>query len=170
MQTKATRMTEQEALLKLSALCSRSEHSSGEMMEKMWRWQLPDDVRERVLARLVSERFVDDERFSRFFARDKIRFERWGRRKIEQALMRKGVDKDVVSRVLDEFSDDDYAEQLSSLLAAKRRSLKAANSRELNAKLIRYALGRGFGYDIIRRCLDTDADTDFSDNDSYDDF
>ena len=163
-------MTEHEALLKLSALCSRSEHSSGEMMDKMRRWQLPGDARERVLARLVDERFVDDERFSRFFVRDKIRFDRWGRRKIEQALARKGVDKDVAQRVLDEFTDADYADQLSSLLSAKRRSLKGVDGRELNAKLIRYALGRGFGYDIIRRCLDAGSDDYSSDSDAYEDF
>ena len=46
-------ITEQEALLKLSALCARAEHSSGEMLEKMRRWQLPDDARERVLDRLI---------------------------------------------------------------------------------------------------------------------
>ena len=79
-------ITEQEALLKLSALCSQAEHSSGEMKDKMRRWMLPSDVSERILDRLIDERFVDDERFARFFVRDKIRFDRWGRRKIEQAL------------------------------------------------------------------------------------
>ena len=63
-------ITEQEALLKLSALCARAEHSSGEMLEKMRRWQLPDDARERVLDRLIDEQFVDDERFARLFVRD----------------------------------------------------------------------------------------------------
>lgn len=44
-------ITEQEALRKLSALCARAEHSSGEMLEKMRRWQLSEDARERVLDR-----------------------------------------------------------------------------------------------------------------------
>lgn len=71
-------VTEQEALLKLSALCSQAEHSSGEMMDKMRRWALPADAMERVLNRLIDEKFVDDERFATFFVRDKIRFDRWG--------------------------------------------------------------------------------------------
>ena len=89
-------VSEQEALLKLSALCSQSEHSSGEMLEKMRRWSMPMEEAQRVLDRLIDERFVDDERFAGFFVRDKIRFDRWGRRKIEQALYRKGVARDII--------------------------------------------------------------------------
>lgn len=150
-------VTEQEALLKLSALCSQAEHSSGEMLDKMRRWGMPQDMAERVVDRLVDERFVDDERYARFFARDKIRFDRWGRRKIEQGLYRKGVARDIIGRVLDEVSPDDYAEALAAVLASKRRTVKADSEYELNTKLIKFALGRGFGMDIIRRCLD-DAD------------
>lgn len=147
-------MTEQEALLKLSALCSQAEHSSGEMLDKMRRWALPQDACERVLSRLIDERFVDDERFCRFFVRDKIRFDRWGRRKIEQALYRKGVAADISRRVLDAVPASDYVDILRPLLDAKRRSTSAASDYELNAKLMRFAVGRGFTIDVIRRVLD----------------
>ena len=147
-------VSEQEALLKLSALCSQSEHSSGEMLEKMRRWSMPMEEAQRVLDRLIDERFVDDERFAGFFVRDKIRFDRWGRRKIEQALYRKGVARDIIGRVLDAVPADDYVEILRPLLAAKRRTLKADSDYELNCKLIRFAMGRGFDMDIIRKCVD----------------
>ena len=157
-------ITEQEALQKLAALCARAEHSSGEMLEKMRRWQLPDDARERVLDRLIDEKFVDDERFARLFVREKIRFDRWGRRKIEQALYAKGVDQDISAAVLDEVDDEEWTEALRPLLASKRRTVKGANDYERNGKLIRFAMSRGFGMDIIRRCMDV------SDNDEEDIF
>ena len=147
-------ITEQEALQKLSALCARAEHSSGEMLEKMRRWQLSEDTRERVLDRLIDEKFVDDERFARLFVREKIRFDRWGRRKIEQALYQKGVASDISRRVLDEVDDEAYVAELKKLIAAKRRSVKAENDYEMRAKLTKYALGRGFGYNVIRQCID----------------
>ena len=56
-------------------------------MDKMRRWMLPSDVAERILDRLIDERFVDDERFARFFVRDKIRFDRCGRRKSRAGFM-----------------------------------------------------------------------------------
>ena len=161
-------VTEQEALLKLSALCSRSEHSSGEMRDKMRRWALPPDAVERVMERLIDERFVDDERFARFFTRDKIRFDRWGRRKIEQALYAKGVARDIMERVLDDVPAADYAAALNALLAAKRRTTKASSPYELNCKLVRFALGRGFGMDIIRRCIDGADDMPDNISDSCD--
>ena len=147
-------ITEQEALQKLSALCARAEHSSGEMLEKMRRWQLSEDARERVLDRLIDEKFVDDERFARLFVREKIRFDRWGRRKIEQALYQKGVASDISHRVLDEVDDEAYVAELKKLIAAKRRSVQAESEYELRAKLTKYALGRGFGYNVIRQCID----------------
>ena len=147
-------ITEQEALQKLSALCARAEHSSGEMLEKMRRWQLSEDARERVLDRLIDEKFVDDERFARLFVREKIRFDRWGRRKIEQALYQKGVASDISRRVLDEVDDEAYVAELNKLIAAKRRSVQAESDYEMRAKLTKYALGRGFGYNVIRQCID----------------
>jgi len=147
-------ITEQEALQKLSALCARAEHSSGEMLEKMRRWQLSEDARERVLDRLIDEKFVDDERFARLFVREKIRFDRWGRRKIEQALYQKGVASDISRRVLDEVDDEAYVAKLKKLIAAKRRSVQAESDYEMRAKLTKYALGRGFGYNVIRQCID----------------
>ena len=139
---------------KLSALCARAEHSSGEMLEKMRRWQLSEDARERVLDRLIDEKFVDDERFARLFVREKIRFDRWGRRKIEQALYQKGVASDISRRVLDEVDDEAYVAELKKLIAAKRRSVQAESDYEMRAKLTKYALGRGFGYEVIRQCID----------------
>ena len=147
-------ITEQEALQKLSALCARAEHSSGEMLEKMRRWQLPEDARERVLDRLIDEKFVDDERFARLFVREKIRFDRWGRRKIEQALYQKGVASDISRRMLDEVDDEAYVAELKKLIAAKRRSVQAESDYEMRAKLTKYALGRGFDYNVIRQCID----------------
>uniref|UniRef100_UPI00402952C4 regulatory protein RecX n=1 Tax=Prevotella sp. TaxID=59823 RepID=UPI00402952C4 len=147
-------ITEQEALQKLSALCARAEHSSGEMLEKMRRWQLSEDAREWVLDRLIDEKFVDDERFARLFVREKIRFDRWGRRKIEQALYQKGVASDISRRVLDEVDDEAYVAELKNLIAAKRRSVQAESDYEMRAKLTKYALGRGFGYNVIRQCID----------------
>ena len=120
----------------------------------MRRWQLSEDARERVLDRLIDEKFVDDERFARLFVREKIRFDRWGRRKIEQALYQKGVASDISRRVLDEVDDEAYVAELKKLIAAKRRSVQAESDYEMRAKLTKYALGRGFDYNVIRQCID----------------
>ncbi len=148
--------TEQEAYLTLAALCARSEHCQWEMLEKMRRWELDDAAQARVMARLVKERYVDDERYARAFVKDKVRYNKWGRRKVEQALWQKRIDDDIRERVLDEVDKEEYLSVLRPLLKQKRKSIKAGNDYELKQKLVRFALGRGFTYDIIRQCIDVD--------------
>lgn len=146
-------MNEQTALQRLAALCSRGEHSSGEMLEKMRRWGLDEAAQARIMQRLVVDRYVDDERFARAFVNDKVKYNQWGRRKIEQALWQKGVDEDIRRSVLDEVDDEAYLSALRSLLKTKSRSVRAANDYERKMKLVRFALGRGYSYDLIRRCI-----------------
>lgn len=147
-------ITEKEALLKLAALCSRAEHCSWDLIQKMVKWQLNPDARMRVLARLIDGKYVDDARFVRFFINDKVKYNHWGRRKVEQALWAKHIERDVYQPILDEMAEADYADVLRPLLAAKRKTVKASNDYELKMKLIRFALGRGFTMDVISRCID----------------
>lgn len=150
--------TEQEAYLTLAALCAQAEHCQWEMLEKMRRWGLPDDAQARVVERLVNERYIDDERFARAFVKDKVQYNKWGRRKVEQALWQKHIDQDIRQQVLDETDDEAYLSVLRPLLKQKRKSTKAASDYEQNQKLLRFALGRGFTFDIIRQCLDVEED------------
>ena len=133
------------------------------MRDKMKRWGLDEQVQERIVARLVKERFVDDERYARAFVKDKVRYNKWGRRKVQQGLWMKRIDEDIQQRVLADVDDKEYLEVLRPLLKQKRKSTKAENDYELNQKLMRFALGRGFTFDIIRQCLDVDEEMDEGD-------
>lgn len=148
--------TEQEAYLQLAALCAQAEHCQQEMRDKMKRWEMAPEVQERVIARLIKERYIDNERYARAFVKDKIRYNKWGRRKVQQGLWMKHIDDDIQQRVLSEVDDTEYLAVLKPLLKQKAKSIKAENDYELTQKLVRFALGRGFTYDIIRQCLDVD--------------
>ena len=148
--------TENEAYLALAALCAQAEHCQYEMLEKMRRWELPEEAQARIMAKLVKERYVDDERYAQAFVKDKIRYNKWGRRKVEQALWQKRIDEEIRNSVLNDVDDEEYLSVLSPLLKQKRKTIKAKNDYELNQKLVRFALGRGFTFDIIRQCLDVD--------------
>lgn len=157
MEDKQKQITEEQVRTRLAALCAKAEHCTGEMREKMWRWGIAEDAQQRIVDFLVTNKYVDDERFCRMFVRDKITYNRWGRRKVEQALMAKRISSDVYKLVLDEVEPEDFTAVLRPLLDSKRRTLKAATDYELNMKLIKFALGRGFDMETIRKCL-TDVD------------
>lgn len=156
-------MTEQEAYLQLAALCAQAEHCQQEMRDKMKRWEIDETVQNRIIARLVKERYIDDERYARAFVKDKIRYNKWGRRKVQQALWQKRIDDDIQRHVLDEIEEKEYLDVLRPLLKQKRKTIKAQSDYELNQKLMRFALSRGFTFDIIRQCIDVEEEPEFVD-------
>ena len=155
-------MTGEQAYQKLSALCARGEHCQHDLTEKMRQWGVSDEAQAAVMARLVGERYVDDERYARAFVHDKIEYNKWGRRKVEQALWAKHIDGDVCRRVLDEVDDATYVAILRPLLRQKRRSTRGASEYEVTMKLIKYAMSRGFTMDVIRQCMEVDDADEFS--------
>ena len=160
-------MTYEMALQRLSALCASAEHCEYEMTEKMRKWEVEESDCERIMEYLRKAKFVDDERYARAFVKDKIKYNKWGRRKVEQGLWAKHIAEDIRQRVLDEVDESQNKSVLTDLLKSKRRSIKAANDYEMNRKLIKFALSRGFDYSIVRHCIDCD---DYDEEDSQDDF
>lgn len=149
-------MTAHEAYQKLTDLCARGEHCQHEMVEKMRRWGVSDEEQATVMERLLKERYVDDARYARAFVYDKIRYSKWGRRKVEQALWQKHIDEHISREILDSVDDAEYTDILKPLLRQKRRTTKAASDYELTMKLMKFALSRGFTMDIIKQCMDVD--------------
>lgn len=145
--------TQDEAYRRLTTLCARSEHCTGQMRQKMRQWQMPSADIEAVVDRLVDNKFVDDERYVGAFVSDKVRYDRWGPKKIEAALRMNRLDDRLIRQALDEVDTDLFAENLSELIAIKRRSLLKCSEQEAREKLIRFALSRGYTYDMVSRCL-----------------
>lgn len=145
--------TEQQVLFSLTALCSQSEHCSQEMLDKMEKWQLPEEAQARVMAYLIKEKYVDDSRYTRFFINDKIKYNKWGRRKIEQSLWLKHIGKEISDPIFDDIEDETYLEILRPMINQKRKTIKAKTEYERNMKLIKYALGRGFDTRLIYQCV-----------------
>ena len=152
-----------QAYQKLAALCARSEHCQQEMLDKMRQWGVSDEDQAKVMARLIKEKYVDDERFAHAFVYDKIRYSKWGRRKVEQALWMKRIDEHISKSILDEVDDEEYLQILRPLLKQKSKSVTGRNGYERTMKLIKFALGRGFTMDIIKQCIEVDNEDEFSD-------
>ena len=153
-------ITEAQALKKLGDLCAKTEHCYGEIMEKMYKMGLPEDAKTRIMEKLTKYSYVDDERFTNAYVYDKIRYNKWGRRKIEQALWAKRIDNKIANLVLDAVPDEEYLSVLRPLLKSKYPTIKAETDYERSVKLIKYALGKGFTFDLIKQCIDAAVDED----------
>lgn len=146
-------LSREKALAKLAALCARAEYCTGDMEDKMRRWGLSgDDIKENI-SYLVAYKYVDNARYCQAFVNDKIAYNHWGRRKIEQALWMKRVPESVSAPILDAVPDEDYINVLKPLIASKSATVKAESDYERQMKLMKFALGRGFSIDEIKQCL-----------------
>ena len=105
-------MTEQQVLTKLTTLCARGEHCQQEMLDKMRRWEIDKATQARVMEYLIKEKFIDEERYTRCFVEEKIKFNGWGRKKVEQALYMKRIPSSIYNPILDEVDEKNYEEIL----------------------------------------------------------
>ena len=147
--------TAQQALQSLMRLCARSEKSTGDALRLMRTWGVPEAEQRAVLDKLLADRYIDNRRYAEAYTREKSQLSGWGERKIAMQLRLKGVERETISVVLAELmDDDDKRERLREKLQRKLRSTKAANDYELRGKLLRYALGLGYDYDMAADAID----------------
>ncbi|MCM1066041.1 MAG: RecX family transcriptional regulator [Muribaculaceae bacterium] len=146
-------MRPEAALIRLEELCARSEQCEWELRRKLRTWQIGERDADTIMRSLLRRRFVDDSRYAVAFTRDKYRFARWGRRKIEMALRQRHVDSDIIDEALDQIDEDEYREALHGILAAKAKKLEEPASYENRTKLFRFALARGFESQLISKVL-----------------
>ena len=143
-----------EALQALMRLCARAEKSSGDAMRLMRTWGVPDIEHQEVLAKLIEQRYIDDTRYAEAYTREKSQLAGWGARKIALHLRQKGVASDIITSTLAHLDTDEMASKLENKLLRKLRSTKAATDYELKGKLLRYALGLGYEYDVCVSVID----------------
>lgn len=146
-------MTPEKALNIAAGICSQKEYCTQEIREKLQKWDLSENEITHILASLRQHRFIDDRRFATFYARDKFRFNKWGRQKIAQMLRQKKIEPAIIQEALAQLPPEDYDTTCLSLLQGKLKTLKNDTPLRIKAKLIRFAAGRGFDLDTINRCL-----------------
>ncbi|MCF0196686.1 MAG: RecX family transcriptional regulator [Bacteroidaceae bacterium] len=147
-------LTYEEALNRCETLCSRCEHSTGEMERKLRQWGVSSADADRIICHLLDERYIDNHRFARAFALDKARYNSWGRIKIAQHLRVLGVEEADVQYGLSEIPDDEYLASLHTVLERKLRSLTDEDDFTRRGKLVRHALSHGFEMELVLKAVE----------------
>ena len=153
-QKEIKRKSAEQALRLLMNMAARAERSSGDALRLMKRWGVDDNDAQRVLQRLIAERFIDDSRYAAAFVREKINLSGWGSYKIVAALRRKGVDNRIIENALSQYGSVDMEERLQGLLEKKIKTVKYRDTSDLRAKLFRFAASRGYDYSTAMQAVD----------------
>ncbi|MCM1108963.1 MAG: RecX family transcriptional regulator [Clostridium sp.] len=143
----------QDAFNKAAALCSASECCPMDIRQKLRKWGLDEQECDTILNQLIDDGFINEERYCRAFVHDKFHYNKWGRRKIQEALRIKHLPMQAIADALQQIPVEQYEETLKKLLTAKNKEIKAGTAYERNGKLMRFALERGFETAYISRFL-----------------
>lgn len=146
-------LSEKEALNRAAAYCSGTERCIQDVEKKLSAAGLPPEATERIISRLLREKFIDESRFANSFINDKLRFNKWGRIRIDYELKKRGIPDNIRAEAMENIDRDLYVETLYNLLKSKKKSVKAKDRREEYYKLLRFAAGRGFQSHEINVCL-----------------
>ncbi|MBQ6771696.1 MAG: RecX family transcriptional regulator [Bacteroidales bacterium] len=146
-------LTPEQVLDKMAKYCAYQERCLKDVKDKLKTFDIAQEAKSEILDYLLDNRFVNDERFAKTFARGKVNQSGWGMNKIRFHLVQKGIAKDIIDEALGQTDEEAYRQRLISILKSKSKTVKAENDYERNRKLAAYAMQKGFESGLVWEVL-----------------
>jgi regulatory protein len=147
------RLTPQQARDKILRYCAYQERSHSEVKNKLYEFGLKRDEVDELLTYLITEGFLNEERFAKAFAGGKFRMKKWGRLKIIHALEGKNISKNCIKSAMKEIDEDEYREALRKIISDKSEMLDSENVYVLRDKIAKYAMQKGYEPELLWQVL-----------------
>ena len=146
-------LTKEQALQKLRHYCAYQERSHSEVKEKLYQLGVWKKDHDEIIASLIEDNYLNEERFAIAFAGGKFRMKEWGRVKIKYELKQKQVSDYSIRKALKEIKEEDYLKVLHKVAEEKYASLKAEQYLVRKKKTMDYLMQKGFEPELITRVL-----------------
>jgi len=146
-------LTKEQALQKLRHYCAYQERSHSEVKDKLYQLGVWKKDHDEIIASLIEDNYLNEERFAIAFAGGKFRMKQWGRVKIRYELKQKQVTEYCIRKALKEIKEEDYLSVLNKLVAEKYASLKSEQYLVRKKKTMDFLMQRGFEPDLIMKAL-----------------
>ena len=148
----------QAAKLKAGNYCAYQERTQQEVRDKLYGIGLYSDEVEQVLAELITENYINEERFAKSFAGGKFRLKQWGKKKIVYALKQRNISPYCIEQALKEISDEEYERVITQLVERKSNQLQGDIFIVKN-KIARYLVGKGFENELVWSIVNKQLDS-----------
>jgi regulatory protein len=139
----------EEALQKLQRYCAYQDRCHTEVRTKLLDLGVYGDTLEEIMAELITDNFLNEERFARSYVRGKFRIKQWGRVRIKQELKFKKISAYCLKKGLEEIEETEYLKTLNKLLTKKNKTLKEPDDFKRKAKLANYVIQKGYEPSIV---------------------
>ena len=136
----------------------RRHHSIFELRTKLRQKKYDKDLIEEIIKDLSANKYLDDLEFSRLFADENIRLKLWGKNKIKGELIKRGVDTEIISEVLNEkFPEGNDVDNALELAEKKYKSLQKRDLEEMKPKQKLYAFlsSKGYDYETSKQAVES---------------
>lgn len=137
------------AQLKLANFCAYQERSQQEVREKLVKMGIASDDLEDIIVFLISENFLNEERFAIAYAGGKFRVKHWGKLKIKNALRLKGTSEPCIRKALQLIDHETYTQVLKKEIKRKAKEISESNVIKKTNKLAAYLIGKGFESELV---------------------
>jgi len=140
----------EQALVKMEAWCAYQDRCLFEVQNKLQSWNIEFSIQEKIIEKLILNRFLDENRFVESFVSGKVRIKRWGRIKIKHHLIQKRVDKKLIEQGLKAIDQEVYWENLLALVNRKLSDVKPSEDPwKAKQKIMTYLASKGYEQDLI---------------------
>ncbi len=143
---------------KIKNWCAYQERSHFETKAKLYEFGLSTTEVDEVVALLIGENFLNEERFAEAFTRGKFRIKHWGKNKIKNELKYRKISEYSIKKALKQIDDDDYYATLKKVIARKIAETKEKNEFKKKHKVYQYAVSRGFESNLVSDILKLQTD------------
>ena len=138
-----------EAIQKIEHYCAYQDRCHEEVEQKLRSMKMNSDEIDQILAHLINENFLNEERFARSFARGKHRIKHWGKIRITNELKFRGINQTLINIALIEISPEEYYTTFDNLANRHWESITETNSLKKRKKFCDYILRRGFESNLV---------------------
>jgi regulatory protein len=104
---------------------------------------------DEMISQLITDGFLNEERFAKAFAGGKFRMKKWGKLKIQNELEFLGLTKNCIHRGLKEIEPVDYSRTLKALIKKKSSEIKEENLFKKRDKVARFVIGKGYEPEMV---------------------
>jgi len=138
-----------EAQKKMENYCAYQERCHKEVENKLFEMNLIPVAKEQIILHLLKHNFLNEERFSKAFARGKFNIKKWGKVRIVRELKFRNISAYNIKSALTEIDEIDYFKTFNQLAQKKFDAIKEPNPYKKSKKLTDYLLYRGWETDLV---------------------
>ena len=138
-----------EATKLMENFCAYQERCHKEVAQKLYDLHMIPEAREKITLHLLQHNFLNEERFSKAFARGKFSIKNWGRIKIVNELKFRNISSYNIKTALKEIDEDAYLKTLQKIAEKKAAVIKEPNAFKKRSKLLTYLSSKGYESELI---------------------